>query len=212
MTGPGWAPLVAAAAGLAVSPLVAGWTTALVEGQRTGWWRPRPISGSRWLISAAVVTVLVLLASAGTPALAWWLLAVGGAVLVVVDARIEQLPARLVYPLGAAIAGALTVDAVAGGHTDDLLRAAAAAAAVGGGWLAVCFISPRSTGLGDARLAAVLAGVLGYNSWTDVGQALVLTALLGGLTGLILWATGRRTGTVPMGPALVVGALLAIWL
>lgn len=212
MTDLGWAPLVAAAAGLAVSPLVAGWTTALVEGQRTGWWHPRPVSGSHWLISAAVVTMLVLLASAGTPALAWWLLAVGGAVLVVVDARIEQLPARLVYPLGAAIAGALTVDAVAGGHADDLLRAAAAAAAVGGGWLAVCFISPRSTGLGDARLSAVLAGVLGYNSWTDVGQALILTALLGGLTGLILWATGRRTGTVPMGPALVVGALLAIWL
>lgn len=212
MTGPGWAPVAAMAAGLAVSPLVAGWTAALVDGQRAGWWRPRSVTVNRWLPSAAVVTVLVLLGSAGTPAVAWWLLAVGGTVLVVVDARVEQLPARLVYPLAAAIGAVLTVDAVAGGRSGDLLRAAAATAAVGGGWLAICFLSPRSTGLGDARLAAMLAGILGYSSWADVGQGLVLAVFVGGVTAIILWGLGKRTTTVPMGPALVLGALLAIWL
>lgn len=212
MTGLGWAPLAAAAAGLVVSPLAAGWTAALVDGQRGGWWRPRTVTVPGWLLTAAVLTVLVLLATAGTPVLAWWLLAVGGAVLVVVDSRIEQLPARLVYPLGAAIAVALVVDAVAAGRAADLLRAAAAAAAAGGGWLTVCFVSPRSTGLGDARLAAVLAGVLGYSSWVDVGQAFVLAAVLGGVTALILWVLGHHTGTVPMGPALILGAVLAVWL
>lgn len=212
MTGLGWAPAAAAAAGLVVSPLAAGWTAALVDGQRSGWWRPRPVTVPGWLLTAAVLTALVLLATPGTPALAWWLLAVGGAVLTVVDSRIEQLPARLVYPLGAAIAIALAMDAVAAGRADDLLRAAVAAVAVGGGWLAVCLLSPRATGLGDARLAAVLAGVLGYSSWAAVGQALALTALLGGVTAAVIWATGRRTGTVPMGPALIIGAMLAIWL
>ena len=209
MTGPGWAPLAAAAAGLVVSPLAAGWTAALVDGQRAGWWRPRLVTVPGWLLTAAVLIVLVLLATPGIPALAWWLLAVGGSVLTVVDSRIEQLPARLVYPLGASIAIALTLDAVAIGRADGLVRAAAV---VGGGWLAVCFLSPRSTGLGDARLSAVLAGVLGYSSWVDVGQALALAALLGGMTALLLTATGRRTGTVPMGPALIVGAVLAVWL
>ena len=212
MTGPGWAPVAAAAAGLVVSPLAAGWTAALVDGKRAGWWRPRLVTVPGWLLTVAVLIVLVLLATPGIPALAWWLLAVGGSVLIVVDSRIEQLPARLVYPLGAAIAIALTVDAIAIGRADGLIRAAAAAAVVGGGWLAVCFLSPRSTGLGDARLAAVLAGVLGYSSWVDVGQALALAALLGGMTALLLTATGRRTGTVPMGPALILGAVLAVWL
>ena len=211
MTGP-WAPLATAAAGLAVSPLAAGWTAALVDGQRVGWWRPRPVTISGWGLTAVVVTVLVLLTTAGNPVLAWWLLAVGGAVLAIVDFRVEQLPARVVYPLGAAIAVALTVDAVATGRVDDLLRGAAAAAAVGGGWLAICLVSPRSTGLGDARLAAVLAGILGYSSWVDVGQALALAAVLGGVTALVLWLLGRRTGSVPMGPALILGAVLAVWL
>ena len=128
------------------------------------------------------------------------------------NSRIEQLPARLVYPLGAAVTVALAVDAVSAGRADDLLRAVAAAVAVGGGWLAVCFLSPRSTGLGDARLAAVLAGALGYSSWADVGQALALAAVLGGVTALVLGSAGRRAGTVPMGPALILGALLAVWL
>lgn len=208
----GWAPLAAATAGLLVSPLAAGWTTALVDGQRSGWWRPRPVTVPGWLLTGAVLMVLVLLASPGMPVLAWWFLAVGGAVLAVVDSRIEQLPARLVYPLAAAITVALVVDAVAAGRVDDLLRAAAAAAAVGGGWLTVCFLSPRSTGLGDARLSAVLAGILGYSSWVDVGQALVFAAVLAGVTALILWMLGRRTGAVPMGPALILGAVLAVWL
>jgi leader peptidase (prepilin peptidase)/N-methyltransferase len=208
----GWAPLAAVAAGLAVSPLAAGWTAALTGGQRTGWWRPRMVARGDWLPVAAVITVLVLLATAGTPPLAWWLFTVGGAVLAVVDARIEQLPARLVYPLGAAVTAVLIVDAVAAGRLDDLLRAAAAATVVGGCWLAVCFLAPRSTGLGDARLATLTSGVLGFTSWTDVGQALLLTALLAGLTAAISFALGRRHGTVPMGPAIILGALLALWM
>lgn len=79
------------------------------------------------------------------------------------------------------------MNAVAAGRVDDLLRAAAAA--VGGTWLAICFLSPRSIGLGDARLAAVFAGALAYSSWADVGQALALAAVLGGVTALILWCS-----------------------
>ncbi len=211
-----WPLLLSVVAAVAVSPLSAAWTAALAAGQRAGWWRPRPVSARRWATVAAVTAALVLLAAAGHPPLAWWLLAVGGGVLAIVDAQTQLLPARLTYPLAAVIATALVAAAVIGGDAGPLLRAALASLTVGGLWLALCFLSPRTTGLGDARLAALTSGVLGWAGWADVWQGLVLTFLLAALTAVTMAVRSRRglrrTVTVPMGPALIAGAVLALWL
>ncbi len=212
-----WPTLAAAvAAGGVVSPLTAGWSAALAGRQRAGWWRPRPVGRRRWVIVTAVTIGLVLLAAAGSPPAAWWLFAVGGSVLAVVDAQIEQLPARFVYPLAGVIGVALVAEAAVAADPGPLLRAALAAIAVGGCWLAVCLASPRSTGLGDVRLATLTAAILGWSGWVDVGQWLLLTTLLAGLTAVLLRVSGRTGSsglvTVPMGPSLIVGALLALWL
>lgn len=213
-----WPTLLAAvAAGGVVSPLAAGWSAALADGQRSGWWRLRPVSGRRWVTVAAVIAGLVVLAAAGSPSAAWWLFAVGGAVLAVVDAQIAQLPARFTYPLAAAVGAALVVAATTEADPGRLLHAALAAVVVGGCWLAVCLASPRSTGLGDVRLATLTAAILGWSSWADVGQGLLLTTVLAGLTAVLLRVSGRagssgRRVTVPMGPSLIVGTLLALWL
>ena len=117
----GWPLLASVAAVLAVSPVTASWSAALAAGQRSGWWVPRTVSLRRWLTVAAASVVLVLLAVGGSPAAAWWLLAVGGAVLAVVDAQTQLLPARLTYPLGAAVAVTLIVAAMTGAGAGPLL-------------------------------------------------------------------------------------------
>ena len=211
-----WPLAVAVVAAVAVSPLSAGWTAALAAGQRTGWWRPRPVSARRWVTVTTVTVALVVPATAGSPPLAWWLLAVGGGALAVVDAQTQLLPARLIYPLAGVIAAALTLAAVTGAGAGPLLRAALAAVTVGGLWLAGCFLSPRSIGLGDVRLAALTGGVLGWAGWAEVWQGQVLSQLLGALTALVAALTTGRglhgSVTVPMGPAMIAGSLLALWL
>lgn len=215
-----WPLAVGLVAAVAVSPLSAAWTAALADGQRVGWWRPRAVSAGRWVTVTAVTVALVVLAAAGTPPVAWWLLAVGGGVLAMVDAQTQLLPARLTYPLAGAIAATLIGAAVTGGDAEPLLRAALAALTVGALWFAVCFLSPRTTGLGDVRLAALTSGVLGWVSWADAWQGQVLALLLAGLTAVAMALTNRRGTrrglrrlvTVPMGPAMIAGSVLALWL
>ncbi|MGS0688874.1 prepilin peptidase, partial [Nakamurella sp. GG22] len=180
------------------------------------WWRPRPVSSRRWATVTVVTVVFAVLAAAGSPAVAWWLLAVGGGMLAVVDAQTQLLPARLIYPLAGVIAAVLVAAAFTGAGPAPLLRAVLAALTVGGLWLAVCVVSPRTTGLGDVRLAALTGGVLGWVGWFEVWQGQVLAFLLAGLTAVVLSLTSRaglrRLVTVPMGPAMVAGSLLALWL
>ena len=60
-----WVMVAAAGAGLAVSPLLASWTAALAAGDRAAWWRPRPVSISRWATVTAVTLLMAVLATAG---------------------------------------------------------------------------------------------------------------------------------------------------
>lgn len=218
--GPGPVGAAALAAGLvlvlAVSPLLAGWSVALAGQVRAGWWRPRQVGWRRWAIVAVTAVLLTAAGAAGRPWPAWWLFAAGGAVLLVVDAQQHLLPARLVYPLGAVVAAALVVAAIVGGEWGRLLRAVLAAAVVTIGWLAVKFAAPAAVGLGDVRLFSLTGGLLGWLSWWAVlyGEmaAFVLAGIMAVLT--VILAPGRpiRGRQLPLGPAIIVGALLVSWL
>lgn len=203
---------------LAVSPVLAGWSAGLAAGRDsdTGpWWRWRPVSRSRLATTAAVAAAIGVAAAAGRPWPGWWLFAAGGAVLIVVDVQAHLLPARFVYPLGAAIAVSLAATAVATGEWDRLLRAALATAAVTAVWLAIALASPAAFGLGDVRLFALTGGLLGWTSWTAVLYAELAAFFFAGLTAVIVAVRsprgGRRAERVPMGPAIFVGALVATW-
>jgi len=92
------------------------------------------------------------------------------------------------------------------------LRATLAASVVGAAWFAVAFTAPSALGLGDVRVAALAAGLLGWTSWSAVltGQlaALGLAAITAGILAVTSPRMGR-SGQVPMGPALITGAFCA---
>ena len=214
-TGP-WQVVPSVTAAVAVSPLLACWSAALAGGQRAGWWRPRPVGLPRWACVAAVAAAMVLPATAGHPAPAWWLLAAGGAVLAAVDVQTHLLPARFTYPLAATITVALLTAAILGGDFPSLLRAMTAAVVVGGIWLSIRVICPPAMGMGDVRLAAVTGGLLGWVGWTAVWDGQLLIVFLAGITAIGVRIAGRGPvggrAEIPVGPAIVVGSLLALWL
>ena len=119
------------------------------------------------------------------------------------------------YPLAAVILAALALAAIIAGEPDRLLRAVLAAAVVGGGWFTVAFLAPPAVGLGDVRVAALAAGLIGWTGWSSVLAGQLAAFGLAAVTAVVVAATGQRSGRaaqVPMGPALIVGALAAAWL
>ena len=213
-----WATgILSVIAAVTVSPLLAAWTVGLTADGDADmpWWHPRQVSAHRLVTVAAVATVLAGCAAGGTPLAAWWLFATGGTVLCVADTQHHLLPARIIYPLAAAVLAVLALTAVTAGEPHRMLRAVLAAAVVGGGWFTVAFIAPPAVGLGDVRVAALAAGLLGWTGWPTVlaGQlaAFGLAAVTAGIIAATCPAAGRAT-QVPIGPALIVGALAAAWL
>ena len=155
---------VGTAFGAAGSPYLASLTMAAVERGR-GWWRHRQVGPGRLLVVAGVAAVLGGLAGAGagwSPVLpASLLLAAAGAVLVVVDAQRHRLPDPI---LGFAAAGTIGLLAVAGACDGmaPVLRSLTAGLLVLALFLALALAAPASVGLGDVKLAGLLAGYLGW--------------------------------------------------
>lgn len=170
----------------------------------------------------AAAAGLVLLPGAGSPypagslsAAAWgpaggWL-AAHAILLAVTDARTHRLPDRLHASALVGLAPLLVVAALVAGEPVILLRALACGLVP----LVVVYLAalaaPGSVGLGDAKLLLVLGLWLGSLS---VGAAIagpVIGVVLAGFVSLLGVIT-RRLGPrshVPLGPFLVVGAVVA---
>ncbi|WP_286959244.1 MULTISPECIES: prepilin peptidase [Arsenicicoccus] len=178
--------------------------------------RPR---ASRWVRPASVAL----------PALAWWQLCAHDraplAVVVVplawlmvalaaIDLDVHRLPDALQLPLYPVLAVALTaVAAVTRDGGEALLRSAVAVVVVllVGGllWLT----APRQgLGLGDVKLAGLLAAVLAQLGWSQVLLGLWAGFALGGVVAAALLVTRRagRRDHLALGPPLMLGALLAV--
>jgi leader peptidase (prepilin peptidase) / N-methyltransferase len=132
--------------------------------------------------------------------------------LTVVDLQHQLLPNRIVLPsigIGAAL---LAVAALGSGEWSPLLRAVEAAALLFVVFFVLVLISPRSIGMGDAKLAALLGLYLGWLGWDivllGIAAGFVVQAVLAGL----LLATRRigLKGQLPFGPAMLLGAALVI--
>lgn len=171
------------------------------------WWVP---------VLAVLATAVAVPVLRGVPAvvLATCLLAlVWGLVLAVVDLEVLRLPDALVlraYPVAALL---LSVCALVTGDGTALLRAAACAGLAVAGFLLAALLSPVADGLGlgDVKLAGVLAALLGWFGWSEAFLGLLGGFVIGAVVTLVLLVLRRVRlgGALPFGPSMLAGAYLA---
>jgi leader peptidase (prepilin peptidase)/N-methyltransferase len=136
------------------------------------------------------------------------------AVLGVLLATIDLSCLRLPDPLVAGFAVLVVVPLAVVGDSGTLSRAVLGAGLSAAAYLLMFVLPGAGLGFGDVKLAAVLGFGLGFAGWPAVVLGLLLPHLINGPVALFLLfrrRAGRRTG-LPLGPALLVGALLAVLL
>jgi leader peptidase (prepilin peptidase) / N-methyltransferase len=126
-----------------------------------------------------------------------------GVLLARADLRSFRLPDPLVFSLAVVL-----VLPVLGRPPDVLLRGLTASVVVFSGYFVVALLPGDGLGFGDVKLAAVLAFALGVRGWHSVLVGNVLPPLIVGPAALALMAT--RRAPLPYGPALLLGALVAL--
>ena len=142
--------------------------------------------GTRALIGAVLCPALVLLA--------------------VIDAQHLLLPNAIVLPTTLAVAVILVV-----GAPSSFLPHLATAAALGGFFFAFAALFPGSMGMGDAKLGFLLGLALGSRT-----LAAAIYAIAGLLVAAIYVLATRgataRKDTIPFGPFLAAGGIIAFFL
>ncbi|MBQ0903681.1 prepilin peptidase [Micromonospora sp. U21] len=170
-----------------------------------------------WLSPAVTSVVFVGLAVAlgDDPALPVFLtVAAVGLVLAVVDLACLRLPDALVLATALLALGGLSGAALLAGDPGRLLGVLAGAAVAGGAHVLLALLPGSRLGFGDVKLASVLGLPLGWLGWDALLAGLLLPHLLHGgvVLGLLAARRVRRDTLLPLGPALLAGAWLAVLL
>jgi leader peptidase (prepilin peptidase)/N-methyltransferase len=139
--------------------------------------------------------------------------AVGGA-LTLIDLDVHRLPDLLVLPSYPIAFVLLLVPTVVLGQWGGLLRAVLAGAVLYVLYLLMALFSPGGGGLGfgDVKLAGVLGLLLGWLGWGTLVFSFMAAWLVGGVVGVALILTRRadRKSNIAFGPAMILGALVAV--
>jgi leader peptidase (prepilin peptidase)/N-methyltransferase len=198
--------IFAAAFGAASASLLPGLACRLAEPSAAG--DTGRGSPARTVLTGAATATLLATTIGPSPRLPVYLLAaVPGLLLALIDLRCLRLPDRIVAAL-AVIAGV----PLAVLFPQRIGTALAAAVLVLVTYGIVALLPRRPLGLGDVKLAAVLALILGFAGWPQVLAGVLAAHLINGPIALFLLVSGRtaRGGAIPFGPALLAGALLAV--
>ena len=142
--------------------------------------------GTRALIGAVLCPALVLLA--------------------VIDAQHLLLPNAIVLPTTLAVAVILVV-----GAPSSFLPHLATAAALGGFFFAFAALFPGSMGMGDAKLGFLLGLALGSRTLAAAIYA-IAGLLVAALYVLATRGAAARKDTIPFGPFLAAGGIIAFFL
>ena len=150
-----------------------------------------------------------------TPALpAYLYLAAVAVALAVIDLDLGRLPNAIVLP-SYLVAGALLAPAVVlQGNWSAAGRGLLAMSAMWTFYYVLALLYPGGMGFGDVKLAGLLGLYLGWLGWSPVWVGTFAGFLLGGIAGSALLVTrraGRKTA-IPFGPAMLAGAMLALFL
>lgn len=183
-------------------------TPGLIRGQ------PAPRRRIATVSAAAAATFSVLAAAIGATAAlpAYLFMGAAGVLLAVIDAEHHRLPDRIVLPSYVIGATLLLTAAIVTGDIAAWVRALLAAAAVFAAFLVLALISPDGFGFGDVKLGGLLGMYLGWLGWDDVVLGVAAGFVIGTAVALALVALRRATlrSPVAFGPALLVGALVAV--
>ena len=164
-------------------------------------------------LTAALFAVLAFRLGPHFDLLPYSYLAAAGVAASIVDIIEHRLPNDLLLPAYVVLAALFATSTIIDdADAPDLLRALAAAAALAAFHLALALTTRGGLGAGDVKLAGLLGMALGWHGWPTVITATVLAWLSVALF-VTLRPTDRRTpdpATVPMGPFLLYGSLIAI--
>ena len=132
--------------------------------------------------------------------------------LVFIDLATRRLPNTLTVGSYPWFAGLLVFGALLEGEWSRLLGAAVGALALASAYLLLVVINPNGMGFGDAKLAVLLGGGLGWLGWQTWLWGAVLPFLLMSAVGLALIVAGRATlsSKIPFGPFMVAGTWAVI--
>ena len=165
----------------------------------------------------ALGTALLFALAALRFGLSWELpafLFLGGAgmLLAVIDLRHRLLPNRVVLPSIGVGTVLLTLAAVAEGNPTALLRAGLGAVVLFAVFLVLALISPSGLAMGDVKLSALIGLYLGWLGWGAVVVGAAAGFVVQALLALALLAARRigLRGELPFGPAMLLGAALAL--
>ncbi|QAY72264.1 prepilin peptidase [Agromyces protaetiae] len=200
---------------------------AVVLGGVLGWW---PLAS--WAIhhfrEAEVSERLVRVVAAATTAIVWgvvvWRVGVvpvlpaalaftaASTVLAIIDVAEQRLPDRVVLSSLAVVAVLLLAASAVSGAWIALLWAFLGGLAMFASYFAIALLSPRSMGMGDVKLAALIGLLLGWLGLTAWLVGLVAAFLVGGVVALVALALRRVTlkGSIPFGPAMLAGGLIGV--
>lgn len=168
-------------------------------------------------LAAEAAAGLALAVTAARATSAWELAALAWLALIAIplaftDIAVHRLPDPLTATAFTGTLALLTAAALTAHQPGRLARAAIGAAALACFYLVLCLIRPGEMGLGDAKLAASIGLVLGWTSWQSLlagtFAGFALAALYGGVRLALHRAT--RTSQLPLGPFILLGALIAI--
>jgi len=201
-------PIVVALAAVLAALCAAALTSWLrrLAGTDSPWFRSRLHVGLAGLGGAGAA----LIADDWAELAAYAALAVGCALLVVIDLTTLRLPNVLVGPLYPVILVLLTVSAASSGGWARLGRASAAGGILFAVYFALALIRPSGLGLGDVKLAGLLGMFLGWLGWSTLLAGSAAGFLLAGLvaaTLVVIRRADRRT-EFPFGPWMVLGTVV----
>ena len=139
-------------------------------------------------------------------------LAGAGVLLGLIDVQHKLLPDRVTLPSIGIGAGLLAVAALGTHEWPAWGRAVLSAAILFVVFFVLVLISPRSIGMGDAKLAALLGLYLGWLGAPVLVIGVAAGFVVQAVLALGLLATRRigLRGELPFGPAMLIGAALAI--
>lgn len=140
--------------------------------------------------------------------------AAAATVLAIVDLVELRLPNRVVGAAFLAVVALLAVASALLGDGSALLGSALGGVAMFGGFLLVALVSPAAMGMGDVKLAGLIGTLLGWFGLDAWLIGLVAGFVIGGLVAVAALALRRVSlrGSIPFGPSMLAGALIAVLL